>query len=117
MSARVLAVVTSHNRFDNVEKRTGLWLGELTHFHERIREAGHEMDVVSPQGGAVPIDEDSLGMRGGPQGANRAWNSDPQTRALLEDSKRPDGSRPATTRRSTSPAGTARCGTFRTIPA
>ena len=48
------------------------------------------MDVVSPRGGAVPIDEDSLGMRGGPQGANRAFQSDPQTRALLEDSRRPD---------------------------
>ena len=90
MAHKVLAVVTSHDRFDNTDKRTGLWLGELTHFHERIRDAGHEMDVVSPQGGAVPIDEDSLGMRGGPQGSNRAWNSDPQTRALLENSKRPD---------------------------
>jgi putative intracellular protease/amidase len=90
MGAKVLAVVTSHDRFDNIDKRTGLWLGELTHFHERIREAGHEMDVVSPRGGAVPIDEDSLGMRGGPQGPNRAFRSDPQTRALLEHSKRPD---------------------------
>ena len=115
MADKVLAIVTSHDRFDNVDKRTGLWLGELTHFHERIRAAGREMDVVSPRGGAVPIDEDSLGMRGGPQGANRAFQSDPQTRALLEDSRRRTRSRLATIRRSTSPAAMARCGTSRRI--
>lgn len=90
MAAKVLAVVTSHDRFDNIDKPTGLWLGELTHFHQQIAAAGHELDVVSPRGGAVPIDEDSLGMRAGPQGSNRAFQADPRTRSLLEESRRPD---------------------------
>ncbi len=90
MPSKVLAVVTSHDRFDNTDKRTGLWLGELTHFHDQVVAAGHEIDVVSPRGGAVPIDEDSLGLRGGPQGANRAFQADPVTQAMIEHSKRPD---------------------------
>jgi putative intracellular protease/amidase len=88
--SKVLAVVTSHDSFDNVDKRTGLWLGELTHFHDQLVAAGHEVDVVSVNGGAVPIDQDSLGLRAGPQGANKAFQADPATRAKLDDSRRPD---------------------------
>lgn len=90
MNARVLAVVTSHDRFDNTDKTTGLWLGELTHYYEKIATAGHELDVVSTRGGKVPIDPDSLGVRAGPQGSNRAFMDDPKTRSLLEESPRPD---------------------------
>ena len=93
--AKVIAVVTSHGHFDNTDKRTGLWLGELTHFHDQLVEAGHEVEVVSTRGGAVPIDEDSLGLRAGPQGANKAFQADPATRAMLDDSRRPDEVDPA----------------------
>ena len=86
----VLAVVTSHDRFDNVDKRTGLWLGELTHFHERIRGRATRWTSSARRAARCRSTRTASGMRGGPQGANRAFQSDPQTRALLEDSRRPD---------------------------
>ncbi|MEV5535258.1 type 1 glutamine amidotransferase domain-containing protein [Saccharopolyspora shandongensis] len=40
--------------------RTGLWLGELTHFWDVAERAGFEMDIASPAGGMVPLDPESL---------------------------------------------------------
>src|SRR5690349_11488403 len=40
--------------------RTGLWLGELTHFWDVAEKAGLQMDIASPSGGYVPIDPESL---------------------------------------------------------
>ncbi|WP_462417079.1 type 1 glutamine amidotransferase domain-containing protein [Kytococcus sp. Marseille-QA3725] len=59
-NARVLALVTSAARYEKVGYRTGLWLGELTHVHDALAEAGHQMDVVSVRGGQVPLDPVSL---------------------------------------------------------
>ncbi|MGO4956143.1 type 1 glutamine amidotransferase domain-containing protein [Luteococcus sp. Sow4_B9] len=57
---RVLAVVTSAGEYQKVGYRTGLWLGELTHFHDVATKAGHEVDIVSIDGGNVPLDPESL---------------------------------------------------------
>ena len=40
--------------------RTGLWLGELTHFWDLAEEAGFSMDIASPSGGRIPLDPESL---------------------------------------------------------
>lgn len=40
--------------------RTGLWLGELTHFYDYAQEHGFELDIASPAGGFVPLDPESL---------------------------------------------------------
>lgn len=89
-SRRILAVVTSHETFDNSDEKTGLWLGELTHFWEVVSDAGFEVDVVSPRGGRVPIDQRSLGVAGGARRSNRAFLADPALRARLERSLRPE---------------------------
>jgi putative intracellular protease/amidase len=39
---------------------SGLWLGELTHFYDYVRDHGFEVDIASPSGGFVPIDPESL---------------------------------------------------------
>lgn len=57
---RVLAVVTSTPSYQKVGYRTGLWLGELTHFYDVLTEAGHEVVIASIDGGRVPIDPESL---------------------------------------------------------
>ena len=46
----------------NIQKQrpTGLWLSELTHFYDVFENAGIEMDIVSPKGGEVPVDDRSL---------------------------------------------------------
>lgn len=58
--ARVLALVTSTYRYTKTGERTGLWLGELTHVHDVLSAAGHQVDVVSVDGGLVPLDPMSL---------------------------------------------------------
>lgn len=57
---RILAVVTNAREYQAVGYRTGLWLGELTHFMDVVENAGIEVDLASPQGGYVPIDPESL---------------------------------------------------------
>lgn len=58
---RVLAVVSSTPEFHSTGRRTGLWLGELTHFYDVLVEAGHAVTIVGTQAGRVPIDPESLG--------------------------------------------------------
>lgn len=57
---RILIIVTNVSDYDKVGYRTGLWLGELTHFWDVLERAGFEMDIASPRGGYVPIDPESL---------------------------------------------------------
>jgi putative intracellular protease/amidase len=57
---RILIIVTNAGEYEKVGYRTGLWLGELTHFWDVAEEAGFQMDIASPSGGYVPIDPESL---------------------------------------------------------
>ncbi|NET35986.1 MAG: type 1 glutamine amidotransferase domain-containing protein [Cyanothece sp. SIO1E1] len=56
---KVLIVVTSHEQLGNTDKKTGYWLGEVSHFCDVIVAAGFEVDFVSPQGGKPPMDAKS----------------------------------------------------------
>ena len=56
----ILIVVTNVPEYEKVGYRTGLWLGELTHFWDVAEGSGYHMDVVSPSGGYVPLDPESL---------------------------------------------------------
>lgn len=58
---RILAVTTSTAEYETVGYRTGLWLGELTHFYDVVTAAGHEVVIASVAGGRVPLDPESLG--------------------------------------------------------
>ena len=57
---RILIVVTNVGEYEKVGYRTGLWLGELTHFWDVAEEARFATDIASPSGGYVPIDPESL---------------------------------------------------------
>ncbi len=57
---KILVVMTNHSAYPTRSDHTGLWLTELTHFYDIAQMAGYDMDFVSPQGGAVPLDERSL---------------------------------------------------------
>src|SRR5690625_721392 len=57
---KVLIIVTNAGEFEKVGYRTGLWLGELTHFWDVLEKAGYRMDIASPSGGKIPIDPESL---------------------------------------------------------
>lgn len=62
MSKKILVVVTSYEKYPNLNRATGLWLGEAVHFVKKVKEAGYEVDYVSPKGGYTPIDPHSLAM-------------------------------------------------------
>lgn len=53
---RILTVVTNQATYGTNPHRTGLWIGELVHFQAGVRQAGFEVDIVSPEGGPVPLD-------------------------------------------------------------
>lgn len=57
---KVLVVLTNHQKFDTINRATGLWLSEATHFVDVMQQNNIEVDYVSPNGGYVPIDPGSL---------------------------------------------------------
>lgn len=62
MKNKILVVVTSFEKYPNLSRPTGLWLGEAVHFVQRVEAAGYTVDFVSPKGGYTPIDPHSLAM-------------------------------------------------------
>jgi putative intracellular protease/amidase len=62
MNKKILVVLTSVEKYPNLKRATGLWLGEAVHFVKKVEEAGYELDYVSPEGGYTPIDPHSLEM-------------------------------------------------------
>lgn len=65
---RILIIVTSNDRMGETGKPTGLWAEELAAPYFAFTDAGHEVEIASPKGGAAPIDPASLK----PQGENDA---------------------------------------------
>lgn len=53
---KILFVVTNHENLGNTGEKTGFYLSELTHPWEILKNAGYEIDFVSPNGGKAPID-------------------------------------------------------------
>lgn len=56
MKKNILFVITSHEDLGNTGKKTGYYLGEVSHPWEVLSDAGFEIDFVSPKGGKAPID-------------------------------------------------------------
>ena len=84
-TGRVLALVTSADRYLKKGYRTGLWLGELTHVYDVLCKAGHQVDIVSVCGGTVPIDPESLAGPILKVGNTDRRYEDPAFMALLDD--------------------------------
>jgi len=57
---KILVVVTNVSRYPDMDRPTGLWLGEAVHFVDAVEKAGCQVDFVSPRGGYTPIDPMSL---------------------------------------------------------
>ncbi|QRY84035.1 type 1 glutamine amidotransferase domain-containing protein [Tsukamurella tyrosinosolvens] len=89
MSKRILTVVTNVGHYDDPSHATGLWLSELAHAWRVFEEAGFEQVLVSPQGGAVPLEPRSLKFPNYDRTA-KAWRADPARMALLDDTRSPE---------------------------
>lgn len=85
--ARILVVTTSADEYADAGYRTGLWLGELTHFWDVAEKAGHQLDVVSISGGKVPLDPESLSAPMLALGGTKKRYRDRAFMNLLSDTK------------------------------
>ncbi|MCH2157230.1 MAG: type 1 glutamine amidotransferase domain-containing protein [Oleiphilaceae bacterium] len=56
---RVLMVLTSHSQLGETGHATGLWLEEFTTPYYTFKDAGADIVIASPKGGAAPIDPSS----------------------------------------------------------
>ncbi|WP_040834415.1 type 1 glutamine amidotransferase domain-containing protein [Nocardia brevicatena] len=57
---KILVIVTNAGEYEKVGYRTGLWLGELTHFYDYVKDNGFDVEIAGPAGGYVPLDPESL---------------------------------------------------------
>jgi putative intracellular protease/amidase len=85
--ARILIVVTSATQMGDSNRPTGIWLEEFTTPLYEFLDAGHEVTIASPEGGAVPIDPASL-AEDALTDSTRRFQADGAHRHLLEDSVR-----------------------------
>jgi putative intracellular protease/amidase len=58
LSKKALFILTSRSHYDD-GSQTGLWLEEASVPYEVLTEAGIDVDLVSIEGGSVPIDDNS----------------------------------------------------------
>ena len=56
---RILFVLTNHDELGDTGEKTGYYLPEAAHPWKVLRDTGHEIDLASPRGGAVPVDPES----------------------------------------------------------
>ncbi|MCS3800735.1 type 1 glutamine amidotransferase domain-containing protein [Niastella sp. OAS944] len=56
MKKKILFVVTSHDTKGSTGEKTGYYLGEVSHPWKVLKDAGYEIDFVSPKGGNPPVD-------------------------------------------------------------
>lgn len=83
---KVLIVCTNHDTYPAKSSKTGLWLSELTHFYDVMAKRRILMDIVSPLGGNVPVDERSLDLK---DECNAKYWEDPVFREKLTNSLKP----------------------------
>lgn len=73
---RILMITTSHGRMGEAGKPTGIWAEELATPFFLLSDAGAEVVLASPAGGAVPLDPGSL---------QPAGHNEPSVERLLRD--------------------------------
>lgn len=88
--SKILVAVTSHSEWPAARRSTGYWVGEVSHFVEVVEAAGHEVDVVSPLGGAAPVDRKSVSGPQSMDGGQAALARNPALQKKLADTMRPD---------------------------
>lgn len=57
---KVLIVQTNINKYENLNKATGVWLGETLHFYNELKNNNISVDFASINGGIIYIDPLSL---------------------------------------------------------
>lgn len=89
---KVLIALTSHDQLGNTGRKTGFYLPEVTHPYFQFVAQGIEVDIVSVQGGAAPMDANSADLS---DLDNARFMNDPALVAKLEHTLRPADIDPA----------------------
>lgn len=55
MPAKVLFVLTSHDKLGATDHKTGWYLPEVAHPYQVLKAKGHEITFLSPKGGKAPM--------------------------------------------------------------
>lgn len=80
---KILMVLTSHDRLGDTGHWTGYWLEEFAAPYYLFKDAGAEVTLASPRGGAPPIDPKSDGPAAQTDVVRRL-KADPEAQASLE---------------------------------
>ena len=81
-SARLLIVLTSHDRLGDTGRKTGFWLEELAAPYYVFKDAGASVTLASPKGGLPPLDPSSDG-EGAASVSTLRFRQDPVANAQL----------------------------------
>ena len=83
---KILIVCTNHSTYPTKTAKTGLWLSELTHFYDVMTKRRIMIDIMSPLGGEIPIDERSFDLK---DECNSKYWEDSVFRDKLKNSLKP----------------------------
>ncbi len=81
---KILFVVTSHDKKGSTNQPTGYYLSEVSHAWEVLKNAGYEIDFVSPKGGKAPVDGFNL-----TDATNKLFWEDANCRSKIENTLTP----------------------------
>lgn len=84
---KVLFVVTSHDKMGNLDRKTGLWIGEFAAPYYTLADAGVEITIASPKGGKAPIDPFSDDPQFATD-ATKRYHADSDLQAKLSNTKK-----------------------------
>jgi len=84
MKNKILFALTSHERKGNTGQPTGFYLPEAAHPWAVLKDAGFEIDFVSPKGGRPPMDGADLG-----DATNRMFVEDPDVARKIGNTPTP----------------------------
>jgi putative intracellular protease/amidase len=87
---KALIVITSHVGDWKIDRKTGYWLGEVTHFYHLLHDAGYEVDLVSPKGGTPPLDIKSIQSTDKFDKINAKLNKDEVFQKKLNNTLKPE---------------------------
>jgi putative intracellular protease/amidase len=90
MEKKILFVVSSHFEKGNTGEKTGYYLAEVSHAWEVLKNAGYEIDFVSPKGGTPPVDGLNLNDE-----VNKSFWEDAKYRAKIDNSMKPSDVKPS----------------------
>jgi putative intracellular protease/amidase len=94
MANKVLIVLTSHDQLGDTGRKTGFWKEEFATPYYALVDAGIEVTLATPKGGAAPIDPGSEGTDYATESTNRL-DQDSDAQAALKNTVRLDAVDPA----------------------